>query len=251
MTIRRLSMIALATCLAGPVSAAEVKVLTAGAMKAVVLEVVTAFTRDTGHTVVVDNDTVGGLARRITAGEPFDVTIVTPKIVEDLTAAGKIIAGTRADVAQVGMGVAIKAGTLPPDLSSADAFKALLLKVTSIAYIDPIAGGSSGIYFDKLIDRLGVGEQVRAKAKLKTGGYVAEAVVTGEAEIAVHQISEIVPVAGAQLAGPLPAAVQNTTVYSAGLGAAARDATAARAFLAALATPATAALLRAKGMERP
>jgi molybdate transport system substrate-binding protein len=250
--MRRLLIVALAMCLgASAASAAEVKVLTAGAMKAVVLDVVTAFTRDTGHTVVVDNDTVGGLARRITGGETFDVTIVTPKIVDDLIAAGKIAAGTRADVAQVGMGVAIKAGSAVPDLSSADAFKALLLKATSIAYIDPKAGGSSGIYFDKLIDRLGVGEQVRAKAKLKTGGYVAESVVTGEAEIAVHQISEIIPVAGAQLAGPLPAAVQNTTIYSAGLGAAARDAAAARAFLAALAAPATTAVLRAKGMERP
>ena len=98
----------------------------------------------------------------------------------------------------------------------------MLLGAKSVAYIDPKAGGSSGIYFDKLLDRLGIGDQIRPKAKLKQGGYVAELVVSGEAEVAIHQISEIVPVKGAVLVGPLPAEVQNFTTYSAGLGAAAK-----------------------------
>jgi molybdate transport system substrate-binding protein len=240
-----------AVCAGSPARAAEIKVLTAGAMKAVVLAVAPAFEAATGHTLVIDNDTAGGLARRIAAGEAFDAAVVTPRVIDDLIAAGKIVAGTRADVATVGMGVAVKAGTPLPDIATTDAFKALLLKSASIAYIDPKAGGSSGIYFEKLLDRLGIADQVRPKAKLKSGGYVAEAVVSGEAEIAIHQISEIVPVKGAVLVGPLPAEIQNITVYSAGLGAAARDPAAAAAFLAALVTPATATILRDKGMAKP
>ena len=111
--------------------------------------------------------------------------------------------------------------------------------------------GSSGIYFDKLLDRLGIGDQVRPKAKLKQGGYVAELVASGEAEVAIHQISEIVPVKGAVLVGPLPADVQNFTTYSAGLGAAARDAAAAKALIQFIAGPASAPILKAKGMEKP
>ena len=113
----------------------------------------------------------------------------------------------------------------------------MLLAAKSVAYIDPKAGGSSGIYFDKLLDRLGIGDQIRPKAKLKQGGYVAELVASGEAEVAIHQISEIVPVKGAVLVGPLPAEVQNFTTYSAGLGAAARDAAAAKALIQFIVRP--------------
>src|SRR4029450_2826295 len=108
-----------------------------------------------------------------------------------------------------------------------------------------------GIYFDKLLDKLGIGDQVRPKAKLKQGGYVAELVVSGEAEIAVHQISEIVPVKGAVLVGPLPAEVQNTTVYGGGSARAAEDAAAAKPFLQPLAGPPSVPVLKAKGMEKP
>ncbi len=113
------------------------------------------------------------------------------------------------------------------------------------------AGGSSGIYFDRLLERLGIAEQVRAKAKLKRGGYAAELVASGEAEVAVHQISEILPVKGVVLVGPLPAQVQNYTTYAVGLSADARDVAAAKALIAHLAGPATAAALLARGMTKP
>jgi molybdate transport system substrate-binding protein len=151
----------------------------------------------------------------------------------------------------VGIGVAVKEGAAAPDISTVDAFKRMLATAKSVAYIDPNSGGSSGIYFDKLLDRLGVGDQVRPKAKLKWGGYVAELVASGEAEIGVHQISEIVSVKGVVLVGPLPAEIQNATVYSAGIGAGAKDVPAAKALIEFLAGPASAAILRAKGMERP
>jgi molybdate transport system substrate-binding protein len=231
--------------------AAEIKLLTAGAMRAVVMALLPDFEKQTGHKVTIDNATAGGLAKRIGEGEAFDVVIVTPAVVDDLATKGKIVAGSRIDLAKVGMGVAVKEGATVPDIGSVEAFKRMLLAAKSVAYIDPKAGGSSGIYFDKLLDRLGIGDQIRPKAKLKQGGYVAELVASGEAEVAIHQISEIVPVKGAVLVGPLPADVQNFTTYSAGLGAAAKDAAAAKALIQFLSGPASGPILKAKGMEKP
>jgi molybdate transport system substrate-binding protein len=144
-----------------------------------------------------------------------------------------------------------KAGARAPDISTVEAFKRALLDAKSVAYIDPASGGSSGIYFAGLLDKLGLAEQVNAKAKLKQGGYVADLIVSGEAELGVHQISEIVPVKGVTLVGPLPAEIQNVTVYAAGASAAAQDSEAANALIKMLAGPAAEAVLKAKGMERP
>lgn len=232
-------------------SAAEIKLLTAGAMRAVVVAVLADFEKETGHKVSLDNDTAGGLSKRIDGGEAFDVAIITPAVVDDLAKKGRIVPGSRIDLAKVGMGVAIKEGAPAPDIGTVDAFKRTLLAAKSVAYIDPKAGGSSGIYFDKLLDRLGIADQVRPKAKLKAGGYVAELVASGEAEIAIHQISEIMPVKGVTLAGPLPAEIQNSTVYAGGIGAAAKDGAAAKALLAFLAGPAIDPILKSKGMQKP
>jgi molybdate transport system substrate-binding protein len=239
------------TLLAAPALAAEVRVLTGGAFRGVVDALVPSFEKATGHKVSVDNATAGVLAKRIAGGEAFDVAIITPKVLADLAQKGKIAAGTRTDLAKVGMGVAVKAGAPLPDIATVEAFKRSLLAARSVAYIDPKAGGSSGIYFDGLLVRLGIADQIRPKAKLKQGGHVADLVVSGEAEIGVHQISEIVPVKGVILVGPLPAEVQNFTTYSAALGTAARDATAAKALVDHLAGPAAAPVLKARGMERP
>ena len=232
-------------------SAAEIKLLSAGAMRAVAVALLPDFEKQTGHKVTIDNGTAGGLSKRIGEGEAFDVAIITPAVVDDLAKKGRIVPGSRIDLAKVGMGVAVKEGAAVPDIKTVDAFKRMLLAAKSVAYIDPKAGGSSGIYFDKLLDRLGIGDQVRPKAKLKQGGYVAELVASGEAEVAIHQISEIVPVKGVVLAGPLPADVQNFTTYSAGLGAAARDAAAAKALIQFIAGPASGPILETKGMEKP
>jgi molybdate transport system substrate-binding protein len=231
--------------------AAEIKLLTAGAMRAVVVAVLADFEKQTGHKVSLDNDTAGGLSKRIDGGEAFDVAIITPAVVDDLAKKGRIVPGSRIDLAKVGMGVAIKEGAPAPDIGTVDAFKRTLLAVKSVAYIDPKAGGSSGIYFDKLLDRLGIADQVRPKAKLKAGGYVAELVANGEAEIAIHQISEIVPVKGVTLAGPLPAEIQNSTIYAGGVASAAKDGTAAKALVAFLAGPAIDPILKSKGMQKP
>jgi len=230
-------------------SAAEVKVLTAGAFKQVVLAVVPDFEKQTGNKVIVDNDTAGGLQKRIESGEAFDVAIITPAIIEGLVASGKIVSNSRVNLATVSIGVVVKEGAPKPDISTVEVFKNALLAAKSVAYIDPASGGSSGIYIDKLLERLGIADQVRPKAKLKKGGYVADLIVSGEAELGVHQISEIVPVKGAVLVGPLPKEIQNTTTYAAGLSAAARNKEAAQALIKTFSGPAAASVFKAKGME--
>lgn len=229
--------------------AAEIKVLSAGAFKPVVLALAPEFEKQ-GHTLVVQNDTVGALAKRIAGGEAFDVAVMTPAAIEDAAAKGKIVPGTRRDLARVGVGVMVKAGAPKPDISSVAAFKRTLLAAKTVAYIDPASGGSSGIYIGKLLERLGIAEDIKPKARLKKGGYVADLIKSGDAELGIHQISEIVPVKEVVLVGPLPAEIQNYTTYAAALGASAVDAAAARTLIAALAGPSADAVLREKGMER-
>ncbi|HXX08932.1 MAG TPA: molybdate ABC transporter substrate-binding protein [Pseudolabrys sp.] len=229
--------------------AAEVRVLTAGAFKEVVLALVPDFEKQTGNKVVVANDTAGALKKRIEGGEAFDVAIITPAVVDELASAGKVVTGSRVNIASVGVGVVVKEGAAKPDVSTVEALKQALLSAKSVAYIDPASGGSSGIYIDKLLEHLGIADQVRPKAKLKKGGHVADLIVSGEAELGLHQISEIVPVKGAALVGPLPKEIQNTTTYASGLSAAAQNKEAAQALIKTFSSPAAAAILKSKGME--
>ena len=127
-------------------SAAELKVLTAGAFRQVVVALVPAYEKQSGNTVVVENDTAGGLQKKIEGGEAFDVAVITPAVLKELTASGKIAAGSTVDVASVGVGVVVKEGAAKPDISTVEAFKSALLAAKSVAYIDPASGGSSGIY---------------------------------------------------------------------------------------------------------
>ncbi len=227
----------------------EVKVLTAGAFKPIVLAVAAEFEKGSGHKLVIDNDTAGALLRRIGSGEAFDVAVLTPAAVKDLVTAGKIVAGTPVNLARTSVGVAVKDGAPRPDISTTAAFKAALLAATKVAYIDPAAGGSSGIYFAKLLETMGIADQVKAKAVLVPGGLVAQRLVTGEADLAIHQISEILAVKGATLVGPLPAEIQSYTVYTGGLAAAGTRPEAAKAFLAFLAGDVARRILAEKGME--
>ena len=241
----------LASCaLATLAQAAEVKVLTAGAFKSVVLALAPGFEQRTGHTLVIDNDTAGALQKRIAGGEPFDLVVLTPAALEALVKTGRVAAGPMR-LAKVAIGVAVKQGAPVPDISTVAAFQQTLLAARAVATIDPASGGSSGIYLWQLFDKMGIAEQLKPKAVLVPGGLVAPRLVNGEADIALHQISELLGVPGTTLVGPLPAEIQNYTVYAGGVSASARDAGAAQAFLATLAGPAAAAVLKDKGMEAP
>jgi molybdate transport system substrate-binding protein len=241
----------MAAAVATPASADEIRLLTGGAYRGVAVALVPAFERGTGHKVTVANDTVGALVRRIAGGEGFDVAVVTPAALETLGRQGRVVPGRRTDLAKVGVGVMVRAGAPKPDVSTVEAFKRAVLEAKSIAYIDPESGGSSGIYVSALLARLGLAEAVKSKTRLKRGGHVSDLIVSGEAELGIHQMSEIVPTAAVTLAGPLPPEIQNYTTYSAGIAMAARDRAAAEALIAALAGLAAGAVLAARGMLRP
>jgi molybdate transport system substrate-binding protein len=229
-------------------AAAEVRVLTAGAMKETILALVPDFERATGHKVMLDNDTAGALSRRIEGGEAVDLAVITAPVIDGLIGKGKLASG-RVDLATVGIGVVVKAGAPLPDISSLDAFKRLLLAAKSIAQVDPASGGTSGIYLAGLYERLGIADQIKPKLVLVHGGSSALLVAKGDAEIAVQQISEIIAVPGVAFAGPLPTEIQNTTIYAAALGANAKERDAASTLIALLRGAQAASLLRSKGME--
>jgi len=230
-------------------TASEIKVLTAGAYRQVVDALVPGFEKHTGNKVTVDNGTTGQLTKRIEGGEAFDVLVITPKVVDEMIASGKLAAGSRVMLASVGVGVVVKEGAPKPDISTVDAFKKALLDAKSVAYIDPASGGSSGIYVDKLLVKLGIADQIKPKTKLKQGGHVADLIASGEAELGIHQISEIVPVKGVTLVGPLPKEIQSTTTYAGGLSASAKDKEAATELIKYLSGPDAATVLKSKGMD--
>jgi molybdate transport system substrate-binding protein len=235
----------------GLVSAADVRLLTAGAFKRVALAVVSLFEEQTGRNVVVANDTAGALVRRIREGEAFDVVVVSLAALEILTSEGKVHAGTCTPLAKIGVGVMVKAGAPKPDVGTVEAFKQAVLNAGSIGYIDPESGGSSGVYVAKLLARLGIADAVKARTRLKNGGHVSDLVLSGEAELGIHQISEIVSTPGVALAGPLPAGIQNYTTYAAGIGTAVRDRAAAEALVKTFAGPAAVEALVSRGMIGP
>jgi molybdate transport system substrate-binding protein len=232
-----------------PATSAEIKVLTTGAFKQVVVALVPEFEKATGHKVVMDNGTVGQLQKRVDGGETFDVLVLSPKGIDDYIKQGKIVAGSKANLAKVGVGVMVKEGAPKPDISTVDAFKQALLKAKSVGYIDPASGGSSGIYVANLLEQLGIADQIKPKAKLQKGGHVSDLVKSGEAEIGIHQNSEIVGQAGVTLIGPLPAPIQNYTTYAVGLSPTAKQIEAAKAFIKLLTGRSAAAVLKSKGME--
>ena len=230
--------------------AAHIKVISGGAFKQVLNALAAQYEKASGNTLDLTYRTVGQHLQLIKSGEEqFDVAVLTPGAIDSLIKDGKVVAGSRADLAKTGVGVVVKAGASLPDIGSVEAFKRTLLAAKSVAYIDPAAGGSSGIYVGKLLERLGIAADVNAKAKLIHGGAVAAHIAGGEAEIGIHQISEILPVKGVVLVGPLPADIQNFTVYSAGVGTAAKDGATASALVKFLAGPHAVPIIEAKGME--
>ncbi len=232
-------------------SASEIKVLSAGAFKSVVVAMLPDFEQRTGNKVIVENGTAGELAKRIEGGEAFDLVIAPSSVIGTLIEKGQVAVGSRHDLGRAGIGVMVKDGAPAPDVSSVDAFKKTILAAKTVAYIDPSSGGSSGVYLTALFDKLGLAADVKPKAKLKKGGYVGDLLVKGEAELGIHQISEILAVKGVTLVGPLPAEIQNYTVYSGGVSSAAKETAAAQALLTELTGAKAQGILRDKGMETP
>jgi molybdate transport system substrate-binding protein len=242
-------VIAMAGMLHGPAGAAELKVLSAGAVRSIVTELAQAFQRETGHTVSLAFGTVGVIRGKLAAGEPADVVIMTDAAIDEQAKQGVIVPGTRADLARVGVGVGVREGAPLPDISTPEALRQALLTTRSLVYVDPAQGATSGIHFAGVLQRLGIADAVKDKTVLWPGGYAAEAVVKGQADLVVHQMSEIIPVKGVTLVGPLPKELQKITVYSAGLAARSTAPDAARAFIAFVTGPAFRAKFAAAGLD--
>jgi molybdate transport system substrate-binding protein len=233
----------------GPVQADEVKVFSAGAVRAIVTELAGEFRQETGHTVTLSFGTAGQTRQKLLSGEPVDVVILTDAGIDDMIKQGALVSGSRADLARTGMGVGVREGAPKPNIATSEAFKATLLNAKSLVYVDPAQGATSGVHFKGVLERLGIADAVKSKTQLVSGGYPAEKVASGEAELVVHQISEIVPVKGVTLVGPLPPDFQKITVYSAGLATRSPSPAAAKAFIAFLTRPAFKPKFAAAGLD--
>ena len=210
------------------------------------------FERATGHKLAISFTTAGAAVKRAQGGEAADVVIATRQGIDGLVKNSKAAADNVTALASAGISVAIRKGAPKPDISSPDVLKRTLLAAKSISYVDPASGGASGIHFAKVLDRLGIANEMKSKTIFpnpKTPGEVGALVANGEAEIGVHIIVELIPVAGIDILGPLPGDLQNTIVFASAIMANARDAEASRALVNFLRTPEAAAVIQAKGME--
>ncbi len=225
-------------------SAKTIKILSGGAMRTFLTEIVPLFERANGAKVEVEYRLTSVLKKDIADGAAFDIALLPRPEIDELVKAGRIAEGATVDVTRSAVGLAVRSGAPNPDISTVAAFKAALLAAKSISYSD----GPSGAYVAGLLEKLGIAATMKPKTKL-TSRPVAELVAAGEAEIGLQQIVAILPVPGADLVGPLPAELQNVIIYAAGLSAGVREPAAARAFVAFTKTPQAGRLIRSKGME--
>ena len=232
-------------------AARDIIILTAGAYKPVLLDLIPPYEARTGVHVEISNDTAGGVSARIGRGETVDLAILPAAGLEALTKSGKIAADSAVLLAKSGIGVVIKAGAPKPDISTVEAFKRTLLAAPSIAYIDPASGGSSGIYLAGLFQRMGIADEIRKKAVLVPGGLTASRVDNGEAALALQQVSELRAVRGVTQVGLLPGEIQNYTTYGGGIPASAANPADARALLQWLHGDVAIKALAAWGLEKP
>ena len=237
------------TLATGAAEAAEIRVLSAGAVRTIVTELAEAFKKETGHTVTLTFGTVGQMRQKLASGEPTDVVIMTDVAIDQAAGPGGVVPGSRTDLARTGMGIGVRDGAPRPDISTPEGLRQTLLAAKSITYVDPAQGATSGIHFASVLQRLGIADAVKPKTKLVSGGFPAELVARGEVELVAHQISEIVPVKGVTMVGPLPRELQKVTVYSAGVAAKAAQPERARAFIAFLARAAFKPTFAAAGLD--
>jgi molybdate transport system substrate-binding protein len=227
-----------------------VTVFVGGAVTVPVKDAGGSYTKSSGATIVYVSDTTGGLQKRLAAGEHADLVVATAPGMDALAQQKLIAAESRVDLARALIGVAVKAGAPLPDLSTPDTFKAALLKARSLSYVSPAAGGTSGTYIEGLLQKMGIADVMKPKIVYRNqGSEVADAVAKGDAELGISFSSELQPNPGVKVAGPLPAAIQLPTIYSAALTSAGTSSDAARAFLRVLAGAAGRAAMQRAGLE--
>jgi molybdate transport system substrate-binding protein len=223
--------------------AAEVTLLCTNALKSVVEQIGPQFEKTTGHKLKIQYSATGPGKALIEKGEAIDVAILGSHAIDDVIKKGKLVGATRVVLARSSLGVTIRKGAPKPDISTPDKFKQAMLDTKSIAYAK---GGLTGDYLKGLFERLGIAQQMAAKTVLERS---AEAVAEGKAEIGITQISEILPIAGAELVGPLPKQLQDYAAFAGAVGANATQATAAKALLKYLTSAEAAKVMKAKGLD--
>jgi molybdate transport system substrate-binding protein len=234
---------------AGLTFAAEIKVFSTIGVQSALEELAPKFESATGHKLNITWATAAILVKRVQSGESADLYVLTKQSLDALTADGKASAGADAAFASSGMAMVVKKGSPKPDIATPDAFKQALLNAKAIAYSNPAAGGASGVYFAKLLERMGIADKMKEKTKHPPpSGNAAHLVINGEADLAIQQEPEVISVAGVDLVGRLPAEINNITGYSAGIGKESKQAEGARALIKFLHTPEAAAMFKAKGL---
>jgi molybdate transport system substrate-binding protein len=234
--------------------AAEIRILSSGSMKGAVSQLLPDFQKSSGNTATIEYGPAGAIVGRIAKDDAADVVIVSRSQLQKLEGSGKVVQGSLVDIAGISLGVAIHKGAPKPDISTVEAFKRTLLAARSIGYRDPATGSTSGIYTAGLLERLGIAQDLEPKLNLdKSEGDIPEnvflGVAKGEIEMQIGQITEIVISPGVDLAGPLPAGIQNTTVMAAGIITTSRAPDAARALIRFISSPSAAAVLKASGFQ--
>jgi molybdate transport system substrate-binding protein len=224
--------------------AAEIKVLSTVGMQPATPELFSQFEAATGHRVNVTYGLAAVLKTKFLEGAPADVLILTGPIIDDLAKQGKVVTESKKDVARSGVGVAVKAGAPKPDISTPDALKSAVLSAKSIGYSRE---GASGVAFARVLERLGIADQVRTKYK-DTGTKAGEMLAAGEIDLAAAQIPELMAVPGVEVVGPLPAELQTVTIFSVGLATEAQEPAAAKALIEFLSGPRAAPVYKTKGL---
>jgi molybdate transport system substrate-binding protein len=246
--LKRLIPLACVLAVATSASAADIKVLCTNGVRAVVDELIPRFEQATGNKVAIQFEPSTQLKKRIDAGEPFDLVIMTTTLVEEEIAAARLLEDSRTFIAQSGLGMSIRAGAKKPNISTVNAFRNALLNADSITYATQ---GASAAPFEVLVAKLGITSALKPKYSLRpTAAEVGEAVASGAVEIGIAPISEILPVRGVDLVGPFPKDVQSYVHLTAAVSAGARQNVEARKLLAFLIAPANAPVYKMKGMER-
>jgi len=222
------------------------KVLCTNGVKAVTVDLVPAVERALGASIEVDYASTKALMDKIAAGATGDLAVLSAEAVDELIGKGVLQPGSRTDLAKSVIGVAVRSGARDPDIASVDALKAALLAAKAVVYSKT---GISGMYMPELFAKLGVAEQIAPKAVIPTSGSVGEALVRGDGDIGLQQVSELLPIPGIKVVGPLPGPVQLVTVFSVGIFSSATEPQAARALVAQLTADATRSLYTAKGLQ--
>ena len=217
--------------------AAEIKLLSAVALQPGFIALIPDFEKSSGHKVTTTYGTAGAVANRVQKGEASDIAISSGPLMDQLQAQGKVIAGSRVNIAKVGVGVFVRKGGTKPDLASVDGFIRSLLAAKSIVYVDPSSGGASGIYIASLLERLGIAAEMKPKTKLSPPAEALYA-TAGEADMGFNQISEVLAQPSVEFAGGLPPAIQNYTQFAAVIVSGSSQTDAGRALVTFLSSPA-------------